>query len=152
MLFAVGALGAMGCGRDSDSNADSATGWWITPQTGACFCPPQPECAAGDCVSYSVLGLLPDKRYYDGQVSISKHDSSMSSVGSIQSGTYRVDRDSIVISQAGVPDASLRFSASGGQLNLGTRLLERAPPNLAAALDAKAAGDRPSWKSARLPQ
>ena len=65
----------LGCGRSSSSSLPleaQVQGWWVTPTTGGCSCPGQPECEAGDCKGYAVLGLLQDKRYLDGMVSFSE--------------------------------------------------------------------------------
>jgi hypothetical protein len=142
-------LAACGSGKGgSDSSLEAqAAGWWVTPQTGDCYCPPQPECAAKDCTAYSVLGLLPDKRYVDGRVSTSSNASSMSTMGTLATGTYRVEGDRIIITQPGIQDLSLAATVTDGKLTLGSRIDVRAPDPLAAALDAASRGGRASWES-----
>jgi hypothetical protein len=140
-------LGACGSSQASAPLDDQVKGWWVTPQTGDCYCPPQPECGAGDCVSYSVLGLLPDGSYYDGRVSVSSKGKTMSTMGALSTGKYRVQGSTVIISQSNIPDATLETKVTNAQLTLGSRVDDRAPVNLSTALDRSTVNRASAWSA-----
>lgn len=148
-------IATVSCGREHSAPAPlevQVQGWWVTPTTGGCYCPSQPECSANDCTGYAVLGLLPDKRYLDGMVSVSSSSHMMSSIGVLSSGTYQVDGTTVVITQANLPDARLDASVIDSQLTLGPRVDVRAPASLAAALNQASANGKATWSRWPLAQ
>jgi hypothetical protein len=138
----------LSCGRSSPPSPPlevQVQGWWVTPTTGGCSCPSQPECEAGDCKGYAVLGLLQDKRYLDGMVSFSETRHTMSAMGTLASGTYRVEGTTVVISQSKIPDARFETTVTGNQLTLGHRIDVRAPDSLATALADASRDNKATW-------
>lgn len=141
----------LSCGRDdlpsSEETQQRVQGWWVDPASGACFCPQQAECSGGDCTSYSVIGLLADKRYIDGRIAVSRRNGTMSTMGALARGTYRTDGASVIVSQVGLEDLVYPTTFSRDRLTLGTRIEVRAEPQLAAALDRAAARGEATWKT-----
>lgn len=147
------AIATSGCHREEEpALSERVQGWWTNPSQGTCYCPPQAECQAGDCASYSVVGFLPDGKYFDGQIAYSKSAGTMSSMGELPSGTYRVDAATIVVSQPKISDASLPAKMTGDRLQLGTRIVTRAPQNLSAGLTQAVEGGTTHWSSFPVPR
>jgi len=135
-VVALLTIAATGCGKNDPSTSQGVlAGWWVDPQAGGCFCPSQPECQAGDCVAYAVLGLRADGRYYDGQVAISRKNGTFSTAGTLSIGKWHRDGSNVIISQPNIPDAVLAVNVSGDQLTFGTRVEVRPSPSLSASLD-----------------
>lgn len=153
-LAAVLGLTCFSCGRDSsapESNLETrASGWWIDPQAGGCYCPQQAECGGGDCAGYSVLGLLPDKRYFGGQIAVSRAAGTLSSVGAVATGTWRSTAQEVTVSQPKIDDMRLAVKVDGDRMNFGPQVLVRAPADMTAALARASESGSATWKTVPL--
>ena len=145
-------LGILGCSTDTPNLQQQVQGWWVDPKSGPCSCPAQAECQAGDCMNLAVLGLLPDGRYYDGHVSYSAKAATMSTVGTLSTGTFRVSDGSVIITQAQIPDATMPVSFTPAGMLLGTRVEARPPQNVWTALDNAVLTGNAQWAGLSVPQ
>jgi len=134
--------------NQSPSLATQVAGWWVDPQSGACYCPQQAECGGGDCVAYALFGLLPNNRYVEGSIAYSANLASMSTMGTLLTGTYQVRDTSVIISQPNVADATLTVTfLPSGEAHFGARTEVRPPAAITAALEKATASGSLTWKS-----
>jgi hypothetical protein len=130
------------------STAQCLTGWWQDPATDACVCPSQPECSPGDCKAISFLGFT-STTYYSGTISWSAQAQTMSSEGTVTTGTYVITGGNLQLTRNTGDQTAFALTCSGNQMTLNGANKVRASTSLAQALtSATAAGT--TWQRTPL--
>jgi hypothetical protein len=130
-----------GC-SSSEPLAECMVGWWRNPLFGGCLCPPEPECAFGDCQSLDWTGYLADGTTFGGTIAWSKSNGTMSEEGAASKLSYAAAENGIVtFTRADGSMFTFPMTCSGDRLTIEGVVSVRAEPGLASALmNATAAG------------
>lgn len=147
LLIVAVLIGGCGGSGSSQSLGQCMVGWWRNPLFGGCLCPPEPECAYGDCQSLDWTGYLVDGTTFGGTIAWSKANGTMSEEGAASKLTYVAGADGIVtFTRADGSTFTFPMTCDGDQLTIEGVISVRAQPGLASALsNATSAGLM--WKS-----
>jgi hypothetical protein len=147
--MSIALLGACNGGSSVASPSQDAqsclTGWWRN-NPGACICPAEPECRAGDCVAYNVVDFSGGV-YRGGSISVSASAGTMSSAGQFDSGSYTIDGTSLHITRTQAPVYSPDFTCTAGQLTLAGQVLVPVDGPLAQALTSVTGSGQSQWSA-----
>jgi hypothetical protein len=100
-------------GCQGEEGAPCMTGWWQDPTAGTCVCPGAAECDASDCEARRIVGFTMDGQSYTGIARISESLGTLTPVGSLSAGTYRVGGGEVLVTPSDAPAYSASMSCSG---------------------------------------
>jgi len=143
LIFGSVVLSACSQGSSQDVVAN-LQGWWRDPQPDACICPAQAECAAGDCKAFSFMGFA-STQYFNGTFTWSAADQSMSSEGTLSSGTIAVNGNQLVLTRSTGEVSSFAVTAGGSQMTLNGAAKVKVSSDFATALAPLASAMSP-WR------
>ena len=134
-------------GTSSQPLSQCLIGWWRNPLFGGCLCPPEPECAYGECQSLDWTGFLADGTMYGGTIAWSKANGTMSEEGAASKQTYVANSDgTVTFTRTDGSTYSFPMTCDGNQITTEGVISVRAESGLATAL-ANATSTGLMWKS-----
>lgn len=123
-------------------------GWWTDPPM-PCWCPRQPECKYGDCVSYGFERLMETGEYAAGSISVSEKGKSVTTWAVPLEGTFTSTDKTYTVKYNSGSEAESNYRCSGDRLKIGYLFSARLDPKLSASLE-RLAEDGYQWSESPL--